>query len=253
MNSYLSRRPDDLQALLGRGFIWERFLSFADAVADYRQAVAAHPEHDPARLKLADALLIAGTPEEALAEYEKLAKRWPDKREVRFGLAKCARRLGKLDEAQEALDALANDWPDNGEIWWERGLVALDQRRPEEAETPLRQAARLRPYDPRICYSLAQCLRQLDRAEEAHKWNARADQLGADVRRLHQVCQEVMERPNDAALRCEGGVLFLRNGEPQQARRWFLMALRLDPASEQARRGLREVNEASQGAGLPKS
>ena len=30
-NLYLARKPDDLYALLGRGQLWERFLSFADA------------------------------------------------------------------------------------------------------------------------------------------------------------------------------------------------------------------------------
>src|SRR5262245_38336536 len=29
---YLARRPDDLYALLGRAFVWERFLNFADAL-----------------------------------------------------------------------------------------------------------------------------------------------------------------------------------------------------------------------------
>jgi Tfp pilus assembly protein PilF len=241
LSLYLSRRPNDLQALLGRAFVWERFLNFADAVVDYRQAVAAHPENDPARFKLADALLIAGTPEEALTEYERLAQRWPDKREIRFGMAKCARRLGKLEEARVALETLAADWPDNGEVQWERGLVLLDQRRPREAEGPLRQAATLRPYDRRICYSLSQVLRGLDRPEEAQQWSARADQLDADVRRLHQVSQEVMQRPNDAKLRCEGGLLFLRNGEPQQARRWLEMALRLDPTCAEAQRLLAEM------------
>ena len=34
---YLARRPDDLHARLGRGFVWERFLSFADAVEELPQ------------------------------------------------------------------------------------------------------------------------------------------------------------------------------------------------------------------------
>ena len=35
-NLYLTRKPDDL-ALVGRGVLWERLLSFADAVVDYRK------------------------------------------------------------------------------------------------------------------------------------------------------------------------------------------------------------------------
>src|SRR5262245_9647368 len=64
LNRYLERRPDDLQARLGRGFVWERLLSFADALEDYRHAVQAHPTSELARQRLADTLLIVGNPGE---------------------------------------------------------------------------------------------------------------------------------------------------------------------------------------------
>ncbi len=238
LNLYLSRRPDDLHALLGRAYVWERFLNFADALLDYQKAVAAHPRDDRARLRLADTLLIAGTPEEALEQYEHLAQRWPEKFEVRFGLARCRRRLGQLEEARQELDALPADGPEYGELFWERGLLALDQSRPQDAEPALRRAASLRPHDRRICYSLSRCLLELGQREEAQTWSARADQLDADVRRLHQVCQEVQQRPNDATLRCEGGLLFLRNGEQLEGLRWLRLALRLDPNCSAARQAL---------------
>src|SRR5262249_51991625 len=62
LTTYLRSRPDDLRALLARAFVWERFLYFADALADYKAAVAAHPDSEQARRKLAQTLLIAGTP-----------------------------------------------------------------------------------------------------------------------------------------------------------------------------------------------
>src|SRR5262245_19783081 len=103
---YLSRRPDDVHALLGRAFVWERFLNFADALEDYRKAVVAHPGNDRARLKLADTLLIAGTPDEALTHYRWLAERWPERPPVRLGLARCYRRLARPEEAVKLLDGL---------------------------------------------------------------------------------------------------------------------------------------------------
>lgn len=243
LNLYLSRRPDDLHALLARGYVWERFLNFADALVDYQKAVAAHPRDDRARLRLADTLLIAGTPEEALEHYQHLAQRWPEKFEVRFGLARCRRRLGQAEQAARELDALLADGADNGELLWERGLLALDQGRPEEAEPLLRRAVQLRAHDRRIFHSLSRCLLELGKREEAQTWSARADQLDADVRRLHQVCQEVLQRPNDAALRCEGGLLFLRNGEQAEGLRWLRLALRLDPECSAARQALAAAAE----------
>jgi Tfp pilus assembly protein PilF len=39
-------------------------------------------------------------------------------------------------------------------------------------------------------------------------------------------------------LRCEGGILFLNNGEEQEGVRWLRQALRLDPANRQAHEAL---------------
>lgn len=238
LNEHLRRCPDDLQALLGRGFVWERFLSFADARNDYQKAVEAHPKSERARLRLADTLLIAGTPDEALAHYRWLAERWPERPEVRLGLARCMHRLGQPAAAQEQLDALLVDDPNHGEANWERGQVALDQDQPEAAEPWLRRAVKALPYDRRIVYSLERCLRALGRADEAEQYRARAVQLEADVLRLDKVRQEVMKRPNDATLWCEAGLLFLRNGEPEEGIRWLRTALRLDPSCDTARKAI---------------
>jgi predicted Zn-dependent protease len=238
LTEFLRHRPDDLQALLARGYVWERLLYFSDALEDYRKAVAAHPDHAPARLKLADVLLLAGTPTDALEQFSWLAERHPERLEVRLGLARCRQKLGQRDEAQRLLDGLSADFPDNGEVLWERGQLELDQDRPAEAQTWLRRAARLLPQDRRVAYSLYRCLLSLDRCEEAEAVNARVAQLDADLRRLSRLRQEVMKRPDDADLRCEVGLIFLRNGERQEGIRWLQMALRLDPTCEAARTAL---------------
>lgn len=235
---YLSRRPDDLHALLGRAFVWERFLNFADALEDYRKAIAAHPESDRARLKLADTLLIAGTPDEALTHYGWLADRWPERPPVRLGLARCYRRLAQPEDAAKLLDGLLAEFPNHGETLWERGELELDQGRPEAAEPLLRKAAAQRPYDRRVQYAMYRCLLQLDRATEAATFDARVKRLDADLARLSALRNEVMDHPNDAALRCEGGLLFLRNGEREEGIRWLQLALRLDPKCEPARAAL---------------
>jgi tetratricopeptide (TPR) repeat protein len=232
---YLERRPEDLHALLGRAFVWERLMSFPDALEDYRRAVAAHPENDRARLKLADTLLIAGTPDEALTHYQWLAERWPERPPVRMGLARCYRRLARPEEAAKLLDDLLAEFPNHGETLWERGDLELEQGRPATAEPLLRKAASLRPFDRRVQYAMYRCLLRLDRAAEAATFDARVKKLDADLARLSTVCTEVMGRPNDAALRCEGGLLFLRNGEREEGIRWLQLALRLDPKCEPAR------------------
>ena len=242
LNRYLDRRPDDLQARLGRGFVWERFLYFKDALNDYQSAVAAHPDSEIARLHLADTLLIVGAPDEALAQYQWLAERQPTQPAVRLGLARCHRGMGQGEEARKLLDDLLAENPDHGEALWERGQLALDSGKAVEAELWLRRAAELLPYDRRVHYALYRCLLDLNRGSEADIVNARVARIDADLRRLDQVRQEVMKKPGDVALRYEGALLFLRNGERRQAVRWLQLALRQDPGHEGARKALEEAD-----------
>jgi uncharacterized protein HemY len=48
---------------------------------------------------------------------------------------------------------------------------------------------------------------------------------GADLKRLGQLTKEVLRQPHDPALRCEVGILFLRNGEEQEGVRWLHLAI----------------------------
>jgi tetratricopeptide (TPR) repeat protein len=241
LTRYLEHRPGDVQALMSRAYVWERFHSFADALADYRAAVAANPDHPQARLKLAETALLAGPPDEARTHFLWLAERDPGSVAVRLGLARCARRLGEPDEARRMLDAILADSRDHGETLWERGEVELERGDAAAAEPFLRRAARRMPHDRRPHYSLYRCLLRLDRKEEAAAVDARVKELDADVRRLREVIEGVMKNPNDAALRHEGGVLFLRNGEREQGLRWLRMALLINPDYEPARTALADA------------
>lgn len=238
LTRYLQSRPDDLQARLSRGYVWERFLFFADALEDYRTAVESHPDSERARLKLAETLLIVGTPGEALTQYQWLAERRPDQLEVKLGLARCLRRLGEEEQARRLLSELTASAPESSEVLWELGQLELDQGRAAEAEPWLRKAAAANPHDRRIAYSLSRCLTALGRQEEAEKVDIRVAEIDADLQRLDELRQAVLERPEDAALRYEGGTIFLRNGEREEGLRWLRHAVRLDPRHIEARNAL---------------
>lgn len=238
LTRYLQSRPDDLQARLARGFVWERFLYFADALDDYRQAVASHPESEQARLKFAETALIAGTPSEALAQYEWLAERHADRPEVKLGLARCHRLLGDADKSRRLLTEILAGGPQSGEALWERGQLELDDGRAADAEPWLRKAVEANPHDRRIAYSLSRCLLALDKKKEAEEVNARVASIDADLRRLDAFRDAVLKHPEDAAIRREGGLVFLRNGEREEGLRWLRHAVRLAPDDQESRNAL---------------
>lgn len=176
-----------------------------------------------------------------MENYLWLAERWPDRLEVRFGIARCKRRLGQVEEARAMLDALITDRPNGGEILWERGQLDLENDRPADAEPWLRRALAIIPHDRRVNYSLSRCFLALNRHEEAQQFQFRVTQIDADLQKIHEIRENVFRRPNDAALRCEGGLLFLRNGERREGVRWLQMALSLDPTCEIARKELAKI------------
>jgi tetratricopeptide (TPR) repeat protein len=239
-NLYLERKPEDFHALIGRGRLWESFLSYSDAANDYRRAVAVEPDNERARRWLAEALVNAGTPSEALEHFQWLEQRVRNDAAVKVGLAKCHRQLGRPDKARELLEAALAATPENAEALWERGQLEIDRARPADAEPWLRRADKAAPFDRRIAFSLFNCLQALGRADAADV-KKRVDQIDADLHRLEQIRQRVMANPTDVALRCEGGKLFLRNGERGEGIRWLQLALQFDPNCEEARRALAEA------------
>jgi tetratricopeptide (TPR) repeat protein len=243
LNRYLRHWPSDLQALLGRAYVHERLLYFGDALVDYRLAVEHHPDSTRARLRLAETLLIAGTPAEALEQFRHLHEADPEQPAVRLGLARSLRRLGRLDEARGLLDDLLERpaaGADRVEALWERGQLARDEGQARRAEACFREAARLAPHDRKVHHSLAQCLRQRGARREADQAAARVRQIDDNLKRLQRLTQAVLASPDDAGLRCQVGLLFLENGQEAEGLRWLRQALHLDPGCLPARRALAE-------------
>jgi Flp pilus assembly protein TadD len=237
---YLEKRPNDVQALLGRAYVFERLLYFGEATDAYRRAVALAPDNDAARMRFGESLLIVGPPSEALAQFEILRTRRGDSPAVLLGLAKSRRQLGQTEKAKQLLDALLKDQPHHAAALVERGKVALEQEQFEEAESFLSQAVELAPHDREARHNLSVALRQEGRGEQAAKEIARVQEIDADLRRLDRVTKAVLKSPGDVALRCEAALLFLHNGEEQEGVRWLTFALRLDPDCVAAHKALAE-------------
>jgi tetratricopeptide (TPR) repeat protein len=235
---YLDKRPNDVQAMLGRAYVFERLLYFGQATDDYRRAVAVAPDNDAARQRFAESLLIVGPPSEALRQFETLRGRCGDTPAVVLGLAKSRRQLGQTEKAKQLLNALLKDQPQNAAALVERGKVALEQEQFEEAESFLRRGVELAPHDREAHHNLSVALRQEGRGEEAAKEIARVQEIDADLRRLDRVTKAVLKSPGDVALRCEAALLFLHNGEEQEGVRWLTFALRLDAGCVPAHKAL---------------
>ncbi len=239
----LERQPDDIEALLGRAWVWEQRFEYANAVADYRRAVQLEPENDQARLRLAQTLVITGPASEALVHFERLHQEQPDDPDLLLGLARCRRQLGQAEAAKQLLASLLAKHPTNANALNERGKVALDEGKFEEAEPWLRKAAEQAPFDRQANYNLSQCLKKLHRDTEARRYEEKVALIDKDFKRLDELTKQVMRSPNDPALRYEAGVIFLSNGEEKKALRWLNLALEIDPWHRPTHQKLAEYYE----------
>jgi tetratricopeptide (TPR) repeat protein len=253
LKQYLERRPTDIKALLGRAFIFERLLYFKDALQDYRRAVELEPYNDQARLGLANSLLLVGTPKEALEHYRILQKKLPENLAVRLGLAKSLRREGRSEEARAALKGILRENSRDAEALTQLGQMELEDNKPAEAERWLRLAVEETPWNREANFNLAEAMRrQGNKQSEEKKIKQTVARIDADLKEMDKISRLVMKWPNDAALRCKGGILFIRNGQEEEGIRWLKTALRLDPNYEPARKALADLNRNRPGV-LPPS
>lgn len=166
---WLGRRPGPADQVAGR--VWRgRLRALAGdhpgAVADLREALRLHPEADDAAYHLA-VVLSQSDPAEAARLLEPVLARRPADIRVRYSLIHTYRYLGRFEDAARLLDPLTDQNPHDAAALTERGLLALDQGRADEAEPFLRQAVRLAPGYAEAHLALGRCLQMTGRHAEA--------------------------------------------------------------------------------------
>jgi Tfp pilus assembly protein PilF len=228
-DAVLEREPDNVPMLLLRAHLWEVTGIFNEALNDYRQAVETHPEHDRARLELAQFLLRRRSVEEAAAEFERLMQRPRRLPGVLLGLALCRLSDAKTDQARELLDRAIEENPDDADALFERGKLAHDEGQLADAEQFLRRAVAQVPYSPQVNLSLSRCLSEQGKDEEGGVYRSRLAEIEADLVALEKVKEALAKAPGDPENHRRAGEICMRNGRDEEALRWFMGALQIDP------------------------
>ena len=244
LKRWRQRYPDAIPALLREGWLEERALHRAEAVACYERILALDPDNDVARLRLAQVLLIRRQSNQALEHLLILQQHLPDNRYVLLALARCRLALGDAAKAAETSASLAERFPDDPDIVALLGQLAMDQQQWETAEKLLRRARELQPFEISPVSQLQQCLAIQGKVDEAKKCLAEVIELKADFERVQSlVLDELPLAPRDPKLRCEAGDLLRRHGAYADAVRWYESALRENDNYAPAHTALAECYE----------
>jgi predicted Zn-dependent protease len=212
----LQDRPEDAEVLVWRGWVSENLHLLPAARSDYRRALELNPEHEEARLRLAEALLQSSQPGEALEHLAWLQPRQPDNPALLLALARCRRELNQPQEAKELLTRLLAQSPEDPQVLAERGKLALSLGQAAVAEEWLGKSLAIAPSERETNYHLALCLRRQGKEKEADECLARLKRIETDQERLADLFAAMVEKPDDLSLRREAGVLLLNNGQSKE-------------------------------------
>jgi len=240
LDELLAREPDNALGLIWRGWLYETQGRDLDALESYRAAVRARPRQPEARLHLARLDLKRDELAEAEEHLEYLHRRGYKTMEVLAALGRCRRQQGDLPGARALLDEVLAASADDADALKERGRVALDEGDAERAERLLRRAVELVPQDRVALYHLSKALTQLGNVREADEYAARLAKVEAEMKLLEDLYKKMSTVPADPKLRCEAGMICLRNGQDREALRWLSGAVQLDPTYAPAHEGLAE-------------
>jgi tetratricopeptide (TPR) repeat protein len=228
-DDWLAREPDNVQAWALRGRIHRQVGASQEAVTDFRHVMQLDPDYPQARWSLAVVLSRIGRYEEAAGHLEWLRRRDPDDADTEVRLAICRENLGQRDEAVALLDDVLAKYPEHDLALRTRGEIALKAGQPSEAEQLLRRAVAAAPYEYHARYALWDCLRRQEKTEQAEEERGPMEHLRDLQQRQTEILSHVMsQKPDDPAVQCELGTLYLQLGRPEVGEAWLLNAVRLD-------------------------
>jgi predicted Zn-dependent protease len=242
----LERDPDNVQAILWRADLHERWLNYERALADYRAALTLAPDRSDTRLRFAQVLVQARQPAEALEQFEILRSLQPEDPAVLLGLARSRHMRGETDEATRLVAELLSAHPDDAGALAESGKLALEVGQPSRAEQSLRRATELDTSDRDALHALVQCLHQQNKTVEARETRAKLDRLEAQLDRVAELTKAIGALPNNPALRHEMALIFFDRGAAKEGMRWLHSALEQDPLYSPALRTLAKYSRRSE-------
>jgi tetratricopeptide (TPR) repeat protein len=232
--------PEDWQARLYRGRASQLGVFFQQAIIDYQSVLQAKPNQPQARLWLAETLVSDRQYAPAMEHYQAFLRDHPDAPETSLallGLANCRYSLGEVDAARAILNELLAKRPD----YTPALLLRAQLEHAESAEKALSwllKAEATAPNDPQVLNVLVLALRELQRNDEAQKYDQRLKDQKSKTDELIKLRQQLLEDAENLELRFQMASLHLQLGDDDEAAHWFQTILWIDPTHRPTFRAL---------------
>lgn len=218
-----------------------------EAMADYRRALAIHPQYMNANNNLGYALAQTGHPAEAIVSYRAALRAMPGHLEVQNNLANALADVGELAEAMEHYAFVLERRPNHVNALNGSAVALAMQNRLPEARARLEQSLRVAPDNPsalnnlgNVCSMLGQrdeAIGYYRRAAAANPAEAHALVLAGSLLNDQQKYAEAVDALQNALRRAPShpeahaqlGLALARLGRTEEAQREFRATLQLQP------------------------
>ncbi len=229
LSAWIERAPGSFVARLWLGQILIRVRQYPRAIQNLIVALELKPHSSAAQFGLAQALHASGRSAEALPHLQKSLKERSQDAEALALIARCFQDQGELAKAREfatRAHRLAARDASNLAI-----LAQLDlaEDRLTEALQWARLAVEAGPRERIPNHVLAEVLARLGKVEEATAARQVVQEIRKDWEDFEEAQDQVLREPLNPGPRLAIGLVLARNLNSQQAIRWILSALAIDP------------------------
>jgi Flp pilus assembly protein TadD len=214
--------PDDLDVKLDLGSAYQRMGANERAITTYEDVVKKQPKNVQALKLLGDCYRRQKEPERAIEAYQKVRKLAPEDPRPYFLLGAAYEEAGQDVKAEAVFQEAQQFKRYLGEAWINLGAIAFRRGDLSKANWYLSRAVTRSPTRPKAHYNFALVLsakKERDRALDELKVAGDLDPQDADIRYL-------------------AGVILLRQGRLDEARKMFEEALERRPDHADAKHNL---------------
>jgi tetratricopeptide (TPR) repeat protein len=219
-------------------FRWGYYLGMAraelgrqrEAAEAFRAALRLQPDHLPARLRLAEALLADGQLAESRQLYEAVAKTNPRIAEASYGLGRIASAGGDAAAAVAHYRKALDHFADYGAVHYALGMALRDQGKIPEAQEHLLQSQRLKFSRPTLEDRHVVALAEMNAGASMHL------KRGAALERAGNLAESISE--HERALEVNPWLvqahinlisLYGRVGQVENAEKHYRAAMEINP------------------------
>jgi putative PEP-CTERM system TPR-repeat lipoprotein len=249
----LDAQPKYVPALVGHARIAARSGDFAKALQLVDAALPLMPAYHPGWLLKGDILVAQAEQERALAAYHKAVEVKPDFIAGHWALVSLLIEQKKMDDAAKHLLAMKKVAPSHPQTLYLQALLAYHQKNYTVARDAIQQQLRVFPdYMPGLVLAGAielelesyahveahiyKVLQQAPAHNPARRILILSYLRGGQPIKALEMLQPVLNKiDNDANMLALAGEVYMANGQPGQASRYFSKASALDPGDVRKR------------------